>query len=94
MAEVKITESHALNLDDARKRIDAFQDTLTKYGVKAKWKGHEASLKGVGVSGSISIAASDVTVVVKLGMLAKAAGIDPERLSGSIRKRLHAALNE
>jgi putative polyhydroxyalkanoate system protein len=94
MAEVKIIESHALNLDDARKRIDAFQETLDKYGVKAKWKGHQAALKGVGVSGSIVISSSEVTVIVKLGMLAKAAGIDAERLGGSIRKRLQAALSD
>ena len=93
MAEVKIVETHALSLEEARQRIDAFQDTLTKYGVKAKWKGHEAILKGVGVSGSILIKDADVTVIVKLGMLAKAAGIDPDRLSGSIQKRLNAALN-
>lgn len=94
MAEVTIIEAHSLNLDEARTRIDSFQEILDKYGVKPKWKGQQASLKGVGVSGSIVISSSEVTVIVKMGMLAKAAGIDPDRVGRSIRKRLQTALAE
>jgi hypothetical protein len=38
------------------------------------------------------VTASNVTVIVKLGMLAKAAGVKPEKLQDSIQRRLKAAL--
>jgi hypothetical protein len=34
---------------------------------------------------------SAAIIVVKLGLFAKAAGVEPERLAGSIKKRLEAA---
>lgn len=91
MADVRVTEPHDTTPADARSRISDFEDMMSKYGVKAKWKGNSAKLKGTGVSGSIDVTDDDVTVVVKLGMLAKAAGIDPQKLENSIRKRLKAA---
>ena len=54
--------------------------------------GRSAGSRGVGVSGSIDVSDKDVTVVVKLGMLAKAAGVDGDRLGKSIDKRLSSAL--
>ena len=91
MADVKVTQAHSLSIDDAKSRVGSFEEMLQKYMVKVKWKGAHADLKGTGVSGSIDVTDSDVTVVVKLGMLAKAAGIDAGRLKGSIAKRLKAA---
>ena len=35
----------------------------------------------------------EIIVEIKLGMMAKMAGIDAQRLEGSIRKRLRAALD-
>ena len=92
MADVKVNEPHSHAPDDAVQKIQSFEEMLKKYGVKAKWKGHHADLKGTGVSGSIDVTGSEVRVVVKLGMLAKAAGIDAERLKGSIQRRLKDAL--
>lgn len=92
MADVRVTESHELPTDEAIQRVKSFEDMLTKYGVKANWKGNHADLKGTGVSGSIDVSSSDVTVILKLGMLAKAVGVDPDRLKGSIQKRLVSAL--
>lgn len=91
MADVKVVKAHSLSPAEAQQRMQAFEETMSKYGVKAKWKGNHADLKGLGVSGSIDVGDSDVTVVVKLGMLAKAAGIDAGRLEKSISKRLDAA---
>lgn len=93
MADVLVKESHSLSPDDAKVKVQSFEEMLKKYGVKSNWKGTHADLKGRGVSGTIDVTASDVTVVVKLGMLAKAAGIDPERLKGSIQRRLKQALS-
>jgi putative polyhydroxyalkanoate system protein len=91
MADVKVVKSHSLSATEAQQRMASFEETMAKYGVKAKWNGTHADLKGVGVSGSIDVGESDVTVVVKLGMLAKAAGVDPARLEKTISKRLDAA---
>jgi len=94
MAEVRVTESHSLQPADAIGKIQSFEEMLKKYGVKANWKGNSAKLKGTGVSGSIDVTGRDVTVVVKLGMLARAAGVKPDKLENSIRKRLRAAFDE
>ncbi len=94
MADVRVTQAHSLSPDEAIQRIGSFEEMMSKYGVKAKWKGHSAQLKGMGVSGSIDITNSAATVVVKLGMMARAAGVDPARLEGSIRKRLAAAFSD
>ncbi|MCA9539315.1 MAG: polyhydroxyalkanoic acid system family protein [Myxococcales bacterium] len=91
MADVKVTESHALGAAEAIKRIASFEEMMAKYGVKSIWKGNSAKLDGTGVSGSIDVTDTAVSVVVKLGMLAKMAGIDPGKLEGPIRKRLKAA---
>lgn len=93
MADVRVTEPHSLSAAEARSKIDGFEQMMGKYGVKAKWKGNHADLKGVGVSGSIDIDDREARVLVKLGMMAKAAGVDPKRLEGSIRKRLRAAFD-
>jgi len=91
MATIRITEEHTLGADEAAKRIVSFEEMMKKYGVKSKWKGRHADLKGMGVSGSIDIGETDAQIVIKLGMLAKAAGVDPVRLESSIRKRLKSA---
>ncbi len=93
MSDVRVVEPHNCTAEDAIGKVASFEDMLKKYGVKALWKGRHAELKGTGVKGSIDVDDSKVEVVVKLGMLARAAGIDPGRLEGSIRKRLRAAFD-
>ena len=88
MAQVKVTQAHQLSVDEARQRMQGFEDMIKKYGVRTEWKGSKAAIKGTGVSGSIEVGRSKVDVVVKLGMLARAAGVDAKRLEGSIRRRL------
>jgi hypothetical protein len=52
-----------------------------------EWQGHQAKIKGP-VGGSIAVKAQEVEVKIELGMVAKMLGIDAERLTNSIRKRL------
>lgn len=92
MADVRVSEPHALSPDEAARRVKSFEEMLAKYRVKAVWKGHHADLKGTGVSGTIDVTGASVDVVVKLGLLAKAAGVDPARLEASIRRRLSESL--
>ena len=91
MADINITEAHALGAAEARNKIADFEEMMAKYGVKASWSGNKAKLKGMAAKGSIDITDTAVTVVVKLGMMAKAAGVDPVKLEASIRKRIRAA---
>lgn len=92
MSEVRVSEPHQLPPDEAIGRIRSFEEMLAKYGVKAVWKGAHADLKGTGVSGSIDVSGASVDVVVKLGLLARAAGVDPARLERSIQRRLGESL--
>lgn len=93
MSEVKVVESHGLGAAEARRRIASFEEMMAKYGVKADWSGNQATLKGMAAKGSIEVTDTAATVIVKLGMMAKAAGIDTKKLEGSIRKRLRAAFD-
>ena len=67
---------------------------VSKYGVKVVWSGYDAEIKGLGITGDIAVTASDITVSIKLGMMAKAAGVKADKLESSIRKRIVAALSE
>ena len=91
MADVVVEQAHNLAPAEAKTKIADFEDMMKKYGVKANWSGNTAKLKGTGVSGSIDVTSSSVKVVVKLGMMAKAVGVDPVKLKSSITKRLAAA---
>lgn len=93
MADVQVKQPHNLSVDDAKAKMSDFEDMMKKYGVSATWSGGHADLKGTGVKGAIDVTGSDVNVQLKLGMLAKAAGIDPSRLQNSIARRLKDAFD-
>jgi putative polyhydroxyalkanoate system protein len=92
MSKIVVQQNHSLSPEEAISKISGFQEMMAKYGVKSSWKNHHADLKGLGVSGTIDVTNSEVVVTLKLGMLAKAAGIDSARLKESIEKRLGPAL--
>lgn len=91
MSEVRIHQPHKVSAEEARVRVQNFEEMLRKYGVSTLWSGNQATLKGTGVSGSIAVQPNNVEIVVKLGMMARAFGVDPVRLEASIKKRLQAA---
>jgi len=92
MSRIRLQQPHSYPRDEVRDRLDAFEQAMSKYGVSLKWSGNDAVIQGFGVSGSIQVQDATVDVELKLGMMAKAAGVDPVRLEKSIRKRLVAAL--
>ena len=94
MSKISIRESHDLDKDTAKSKVSVFEDMVSKYGVKVVWSGFNAEIKGLGISGDIVVTDTDVTVTLKLGMMAKAAGVKAEKLEPSIRKRLVAALGD
>ncbi len=67
---------------------------MQQFGASLVWKGQRAEVNGLGVSGSAEISEGLVELTIKLGMLARAAGLDEERLKSSISRRLAAALSE
>ena len=91
MSKINVVQAHAVSVDEARERLGDFEQTMGKYGVSLAWSGAQAKIKGVGVSGSVTIDGAQVCVELKLGLLAKAAGVDADRLRGSIERRLSAA---
>lgn len=92
MSTIKVTQAHDKSVEDAKAALGAFEQDLQKYKVKLDWSGSRAEIKGTGVSGGVDVTDKDVTVTVKLGMLAKAAGVKADLLEKSITKRLEAAL--
>ena len=93
MATISITETHTLDKETAKSRVSVFEEMLGKFGVKLGWTGDKATFKGIGVSGSIVVSDDNVTIEIKLGMMAKAAGVDGDRLKSSISRRLREAFD-
>ena len=93
MSKVSVNAPHSLDQDSAKSKVSVFEDMVSKFGVKVVWSGYNAEIKGMGISGDISVSTSDVTVNLKLGMMAKAAGVKADKLENSIQKRLIEALN-
>ena len=92
MSTITVKEGHGLASDEVKSRLGQFEQDIAKYGMKLNWNGDSAKIDGTGASGEIKVAPADVTVIVKLGMMAKMAGIKPDKLEASMRKRLQAAL--
>jgi len=93
MADVRIVKEHNLSLEEARTKVADFEGMLKKYGVKVKWSGNRGDIKGAGVSGAVELSSGSIAIHLKLGLLAKAAGIKADRLTASIEKRLNAAID-
>lgn len=91
MSQIHVRQPHSAGRAGARERLQSFESMLAKYKVKLAWKGDKAAIKGLGVSGDVAIDEDAVDVHVSLGMLARAAGIDADRLKGSIARRLQEA---
>lgn len=92
MSSIHVRQPHQLSAEEARARLAPFEEDLGKRGAKLVWSGHRADVKGPGVSGQVEVQSDAVIVEVKLGMLAKAAGVKADKLQASIEKRLSGAL--
>jgi putative polyhydroxyalkanoate system protein len=92
MSEIRVRQAHNLGIEGAKSALGAFESYLAERGTKLAWNGPRAEVKGPGVSGAVVVTEAEVDVSVKLGMLAKAAGIKADKLEASIAKRLSAAL--
>ncbi len=91
MSTITVIQVHNVSTAEARERLAPFREMLAKYSVSLVWQGDNAAIKGTGVSGDVAVTRQDVTVNVKLGFLARAAGVNPEKLKNTITKRLAEA---
>lgn len=94
MSTIRVKQPHALPIDEAKSRLAEFETAMSKYGVTLDWKGASAKVKGMAVSGGIDVTSDLVDVTLKLGMMARAAGVDADRLEASITKRLKSLFEE
>lgn len=92
MSTIRVEENHGLSVDDAKRALESFGEDIAKWGMKLHWNGTNADIKGTGASGDVKVSASSVVVTVKLGLIAKAAGVKADRLEKSITRRLKTAL--
>jgi putative polyhydroxyalkanoate system protein len=91
MSKIHVRQAHKVGRTAARERLAPFESLLAKYNVKLAWKGDQASIQGLGVSGDVALGDDAVDVSVQLGLLAKAAGVDATKLRATIEKRLKEA---
>lgn len=88
MANIDIERTHALGLEEVRKRVSSMEDKLKeRYGVRLTWRGDEAEVKASGVAGTIAIADAKVSINLKLGLMMKP-------LAGKIREAMEKQLDK
>ncbi len=91
MAKLNIEQSHALPVDEVKKRLQALADRLSeKYGISARWTSdREAEVKRTGVSGKISCTESKVTVFLDLSFV-----LNPlkEKIENRVKTELQSCL--
>lgn len=92
MATIEVRHPIDCGAAEAKAALDGFSAYLAKYKIRLVWQGDHADIKGPGISGSVRIDPSAVSVSAKLGLMAKAAGIKADKVEASIRKRLAESL--
>lgn len=92
MSTITITQPHTMGVEAAKAALQPFEADIAKFGLKLVWNGSNAELKGPFASGDLKLTDTVATVTVKLGMAAKIAGANPDKIQASIEKRLKSAL--
>ena len=89
MADIVISKSHNLDMDDARERLETMAVALqSQYGIKSAWSGNTATLSGTGLKkGVVELTGNTINVQITLGMLAKA-------MKGTIKGQVNIALDK
>lgn len=91
MAKLNIEQTHALPLDEVKKRLEAVAEKLSaKYDIQAQWvSDREASLKRTGVTGKITLDDKKVAIFLDLSFaLLPLKGKIEERVRGELQKAL------
>ena len=87
MADIDIRRAHHMSPADARKAADRMAEKLgRKFGLAGDWDGDVLRFERPGVSGSLTMGAKDLHLVVTLGFLLKA-------MKGSIEEAVRRELD-
>jgi putative polyhydroxyalkanoate system protein len=73
MADISKKANHSKSVEEILERVEKVAgDIARKMGVKYSWDGNQCNLKGGGLkNGKICVTASDVSIELTLGMMAK-----------------------
>ena len=94
MSSVHVEQPHSMSVEEAKSALESFATEIAKYGMKLEWTGNNARLKGTGASGEVAVHDDKVTVTVKLGMIARAAGVKADKLEASISRRFISSFSK
>lgn len=88
MADIRITQDHALSQGDARKAAQQIAEQMARdYEVSSEWQGDVLVFGRGGVSGSLKLEQSRAELEVSLGMLFRAfKPMLEEKLASKMRK--------
>lgn len=65
---MRITRSHDLGIDEARRRAEEVADELSqRFALRTRWQGNELLVKGNGVSGYLTVDEAHIELYIKLG---------------------------
>lgn len=71
MASIQIRHPHSLGISAALASAKQFEELMARFGVKLRWEGNRADVKGTGVAGVLTVNEADINVELELGMLLK-----------------------
>jgi putative polyhydroxyalkanoate system protein len=73
MADISIKKNHSVDRGVLRGRLEELaKDLKAKYGIRYRWDGDRCLLEGAGLKqGTVVISATELTLDVTLGMMAK-----------------------
>jgi len=73
MADISIKRNHSVDKGVLRGRLEELaKDLKVKYGIRYRWDGDRCLLDGAGLKqGTVAISATELTLDVTLGMMAK-----------------------
>ena len=74
MADIQISKRHDLDLETARRGLEAVaQDLQARFGIDSRWEGNTCRLSGRGIkSGMLELTDGSVSLDLTLGLMAKA----------------------
>jgi putative polyhydroxyalkanoate system protein len=88
MSQISVERKHSLGRDVAKQKAELLVEKLvSKYDVKAQWRGDTVEVKRSGANGVISIDDDTIRVDLKLGMMLS-------MMSGTIESEIERVLDK
>ncbi len=88
MSEIRLEQRHNLGSSTAKQRFCEVEDKLKeRFGITLSWDGCQATFKGSGVTGLVTIGDELVSISLKLGLLVRP-------FAAKIRESLERQLRE